>query len=107
MRLSSLQRRERSFLLILFGCALLPTAVALAAAVRGASDVARLSVMSLLAGAVLALVALVAFERPRSTSPAAYAQQLKARLARMQAGCIPALKWQSQEEQHNGENGPP
>ena len=107
IRASLLPRRERVFLLILFGCAALPSGVALAGLVRGASDVASLSALCLLASAILVLAALIAFERPRSPSPIAYLEQLKVRLARMQADCASASRRRSEEEQHHGDNESP
>jgi hypothetical protein len=81
--------------------------VALTGLVRGARDVASLSALCPLASAILVLAALIAFERPRSPSPIAYLEQLKVRLARMQADCASASRRRSEEEQHHGDNESP
>ena len=87
-RVARLPRRARWLAVALLGCASMP-AVAALIAVRGGSALAGVvganaeAVQA--AATLLAVLALVAFEPPRSTSPLAYARQLKARLLAIQS----------------------
>ena len=87
-RVARLPRRARWLAVALLACASIP-AVASLLAVRGGSSLAGVvgahaeAVQA--AAALLAVLAVVVFEPPRSTSPLAYARQLKARLLAIQS----------------------
>lgn len=106
-RLSLLPLRERLFLLLVSACALGPALASLyaeAAAPTQSSalvSAGRHPTMLMLAGALIALAALVALERPRSLRPRDYAAQLRARLVQAQTQCDAEFRRRFPEEARN------
>lgn len=87
-RVARLPRPARWLAVALLTCASMPAVAALIAA-RGGSELAGLAGAHAeavqAAAALLAVLAVVVFEPPRSASPLAYASQLKARLLAIQS----------------------
>jgi hypothetical protein len=88
VRLARLPGRARWLALALLCSATIPAVAGLIAA-HGGSELARMLASradaAQAAGILLAVVALVAFEPPRSISPLAYARQLRALLHELQS----------------------
>jgi hypothetical protein len=87
-RFARLPPRSRWFVLALLSCAAIPAVAGLVAA-QGGPDLAGLlaahSEAVQVAAAVLAVLVVVAFEPPRSTSPLGYMRQLRARFLELQS----------------------
>ena len=85
---AGLPPRSRWFLLALLSCAAIPAVAGLVAA-QGGSDLAGLLAAHpeavQVAAALVAVLVLLAFEPPRSTSPPAYVRQLRARFLELQS----------------------
>ena len=87
-RIARLPLRVRVAGVVLLLAASAPAAAAVVVAVGGASAASPLRAHAVSLNVItvcFAFAALIAFERPRSASPLAYARQLRARLAELQS----------------------